>query len=140
MGDHPTQVNLHSEDARGEVEGSEGGRLPDMYVVVRNNELLKIRYIMIYRHESSAVKTERGIISTWVGQNRMLLLLLAYAAMLALIVGEEVAEKERLYELSSISLHPRKLSMQTACFIVIALINSALLSIYGMWLGIVFIY
>jgi len=83
--DHPTQVNLHSEDARGEVEGSEGGRLPDMYVVVRNNELLKIRYIMIYRHESSAIKTERGIILTWVGRNRMLLLLLAYAAMLALI-------------------------------------------------------
>ena len=24
-------MNLHSEDARGEVEGSEGGRLPDMY-------------------------------------------------------------------------------------------------------------
>ena len=92
-----------------------------------------------------------------VGQNRMLLLLLAYAAMLALIgtlwitfflykqpvshrfgqftVGEEVAQKERLYELSSTSLHPRKLSMQTAYFIVIALINSALLSIYGMWPG-----
>ena len=36
-------------------------------------------------------------------------------------VGEEVAQKERLYELSSISLHPRRLSMQTAYFIVIAL-------------------
>ena len=24
-------MNLHSADARGEVEGSEGGRLPDMY-------------------------------------------------------------------------------------------------------------
>ena len=45
-------------------------------------------------------------------------------------MGEEVAQKERLYELSSIPLHPRILSMQTACFIVIALINSALLSIY----------
>ena len=66
-----------------------------------------------------------------VGQNRMLLLLLAYAAMLALIgtlcitfsyqqsmpprfgqftVGEEVAQKERLLELSSTSLHPRRLS------------------------------
>merc|ERR1712200_130974 len=50
-------------------------------------------------------------------------------------VGEEVAQKERLYELSSTSLHPRKLSMQTAYFIVIALINSALLSNYGMWSG-----
>jgi len=83
--DHPTQVNLHSADARGEVEGSEGGRLPDMYVVVRNNELLKIRYIMIYRHETSALRAGRGIIAAWVGRNRMLLLLLAYAAMLALI-------------------------------------------------------
>jgi len=83
--DHPTQVNLHSADARGEVEGSEGGRLPDMYVVVRNNELLKIRYIMIYRHETSALRAGGGIIAAWVGQNRMLLLLLAYAAMLALI-------------------------------------------------------
>jgi len=83
--DHPTQVNLHSADARGEVEGSEGGRLPDMYVVVRNNELLKIRYIMIYRHETSALRAGRGIIAAWVGRNRMLLLLLAYAAMLAFI-------------------------------------------------------
>ena len=84
-------------------------------------------------------------------QNKMLLLLLAYAAMLALIgtlwitfflykqpvshrfgqftVGEEVAQKERFYELRSISLHPspRRLSMQIVCSIVIALINSALL-------------
>jgi len=83
--DHPTQVNLHSADARGEVEGSEGGRLPDMYVVVRNNELLKIRYIMIYRHETSALRAGRGIIAAWIGRNRLILLLLAYAAMLALI-------------------------------------------------------
>ena len=51
-------------------------------------------------------------------------------------MGEEVAQKERLYELSSISLAPRRLSMQTAYFIVIALINSALLIIYGMLSGI----
>ena len=33
--DHHHQVKLHSADERGEVEGSEGGRVPDMYVVVR---------------------------------------------------------------------------------------------------------
>ena len=42
-------MKLHSSDARGEVEGSEGGRVPDMYVVVRNNELLHIKYLLLYR-------------------------------------------------------------------------------------------
>ena len=41
--DHPS-VKLHTEDReRGAVEGSEGGRVPDKYIVVRNNELLHIR-------------------------------------------------------------------------------------------------
>ena len=41
--DHPS-VKLHTDDSeRGTVEGSEGGRVPDKYIVVRNNELLHIR-------------------------------------------------------------------------------------------------
>ena len=41
--DHPG-VKLYSEDrARGSVEGSVGGRVPDKYVLVRNNELAHIR-------------------------------------------------------------------------------------------------
>ena len=41
--DHPS-VKLYSEDrARGSVEGSVGGRVPDKYVLVRNNELAHIR-------------------------------------------------------------------------------------------------
>ena len=43
MLDHP-EVKLYSEDrARGSVEGSVGGRVPDKYVLVRNNELAHIR-------------------------------------------------------------------------------------------------
>ena len=47
--DHPS-VKLHTDDSeRGTVEGSEGGRVPDKYIVVRNNELLHIRssYCMV---------------------------------------------------------------------------------------------
>ena len=43
--DHPS-VKMFSEDQeRGRVEGSVGGRVPDKYMVVRNNELLHIRLV-----------------------------------------------------------------------------------------------
>lgn len=84
--DHPTQVKLHSSDeARGEVEGSEGGRVPDMYVVVRNNELLQIKYLLLYRHESSSLSLGSSRLVAWVGRHKMVLLLLAYTVMLGLI-------------------------------------------------------
>ena len=39
-------VKRYSEDSsKGRVEGSLGGRVPDKYVVVRNNELCNIRYV-----------------------------------------------------------------------------------------------
>jgi poly[ADP-ribose] polymerase 16 len=87
--------------ARGEVEGSEGGRVPDMYVVVRNDELLRVKYLLLYRQEAAAKgaltgpccrhETSRldwlggGRLLAWLGRHKMLLLLLAYAAMLAAI-------------------------------------------------------
>ncbi len=38
-------MKIHSEDpTRGRVEGSEGGQVPEKYIVVRNNDLLHIRY------------------------------------------------------------------------------------------------
>ena len=44
--DHATGVKMFSEDReRGAVAGSVGGRLPDKYILVRNNELLHIRLV-----------------------------------------------------------------------------------------------
>ena len=44
--DHATGVKMFSEDReRGAVAGSVGGRLPDKYILVRNNELLHIRWV-----------------------------------------------------------------------------------------------
>ncbi len=42
---HHESVKIHSEDPTwGRVEGSEGGQVPEKYIVVRNNDLLHIRY------------------------------------------------------------------------------------------------
>merc|ERR1719206_1677145 len=72
-------VKLHTEDReRGAVEGSEGGRVPDKYIVVRNNELLHIRYLLVYKHSSATYSLASN-------RNRMVLLMVAYVIMLALI-------------------------------------------------------
>jgi len=53
--DHPS-VKMYSEDLeRGKVEGSIGGRVPDKYMVVRNNELLHIR-VFQFSLDASMVK------------------------------------------------------------------------------------
>jgi len=45
--DHPS-VKMYSQDsARGLVEGSEGGRVPDKYILVRNNDLVHIRSVFV---------------------------------------------------------------------------------------------
>ncbi len=55
---HHESVKIHSEDpTRGRVEGSEGGQVPEKYIVVRNNDLLHIRYrtdiiIIMFRKSS----------------------------------------------------------------------------------------
>jgi len=83
--DHPS-VKLHTEDReRGAVEGSEGGRVPDKYIVVRNNELLHIRYLLVYKHSSATYSLASNRVMMFVNRNRMVLLLVAYVIMLALI-------------------------------------------------------
>jgi len=82
--DHPS-VKLHTEDReRGAVEGSEGGRVPDKYIVVRNNELLHIRYLLVYKHSTSPTLSNNWIVK-FINRHRMMLLLAAYMFMLALI-------------------------------------------------------
>jgi hypothetical protein len=42
---HHEDVKIHSEDpTRGRVEGSEGGQVPEKYIVARNNDLLHVRW------------------------------------------------------------------------------------------------
>ena len=88
--DHP-DVKLYSDDTnRGRIEGSEGGRVPDKYMVIRNNDLVNIRYILVYKHGLNprpAVGQPRS--SSWVSaqlyQHRMVLFHLAYILLLAAI-------------------------------------------------------
>jgi len=82
--DHPS-VKMYSEDLeRGKVEGSVGGRVPDKYMVVRNNELLHIRYLLVYKHGSGCA-ANTNLLGSFIADNKLLLLHLTYILMLALI-------------------------------------------------------
>jgi len=90
--DHPS-VKLYSEDrARGSVEGSVGGRVPDKYVLVRNNELAHIRYLLMYKHTAPASgvagasqSVNNNPIATFISNNKIVVLHLAYILLLAFI-------------------------------------------------------
>jgi len=83
--DHPS-VKLHTEDKdRGAVEGSEGGRVPDKYIVVRNNELLHIRYLLVYKHSSANTSLSSNWLVHFINRNKMVIMLGAYMAMLVFI-------------------------------------------------------
>lgn len=83
---HHRNVKIHTKDpGRGLVEGSEGGRVPEKYVVVRNNDLVHIRYLLVYQHQPPTSPTSSNIITTWVANNKMLLLLMGYALLLLAI-------------------------------------------------------
>ena len=84
-------MKLYSDDtSRGRAEGSEGGRVPDKYMVIRNNELVNIRYILVYKHGLNP-RPAGGQLrsSSWVSaqlyQHRMVLVHLAYILLLAAI-------------------------------------------------------
>jgi len=83
---HHQDVKVHTEEpGRGMVEDSEGGRVPEKYVVVRNNELVKIKYLLVYQHEPKVEATSSNAVMGWVKENKMIMLLLAYAFLLVCI-------------------------------------------------------
>jgi len=86
---HPS-VKIHSEcPTRGRVEGSEGGSIPQSYILVRDNQLLNIRYILLYGSETTSptvhASMPRNRFTTWVCSNKMAVLLLSYGLLLLLV-------------------------------------------------------
>jgi len=72
--------------AQGQVpEGSQGGKVPDKYLVVRNNELCNIRYLLVYQHSPLGKAASPNRLTAFLCRHKMILLLLTYAFMLASI-------------------------------------------------------
>ena len=40
--------NLKRTDSRSKISGSEGGEIPETYYVVRNNDVIRVKYLLLY--------------------------------------------------------------------------------------------
>ncbi|XP_064620970.1 protein mono-ADP-ribosyltransferase PARP16-like [Lineus longissimus] len=62
---------------RSRVAGSMGGDVPEKYYIVQNNELLRIKYVLVYAQHS-----QRSFRNSWCYQHRFALLMMSYVVML----------------------------------------------------------
>ncbi|CAB4059039.1 PARP16 [Lepeophtheirus salmonis] len=84
--DHPDVKMSSSDPSRGFIEGSEGGRVPDKYIVVRSNDLIINKYLFVYSRGNSKFQITRPNKSdgflTWIFSHKVALLFISYALIL----------------------------------------------------------
>lgn len=83
-------VKIHSDcPVKGYVKDSEGGSIPEHHILVRDNQLVHARYLMVYCGNKSAdgqVQSNKNRFIQWIASNKMLVVLLCYGLLL-LIIG-----------------------------------------------------
>uniref|UniRef100_H2YF11 Poly [ADP-ribose] polymerase n=1 Tax=Ciona savignyi TaxID=51511 RepID=H2YF11_CIOSA len=82
-----SKPTLRSRSSRSHIKGSEGGEIPEKYFIVRNDELVRVKYVAVY-----APKADKKFIAsilagtpTFFSRHRFLILMLLYVGALFLI-------------------------------------------------------
>lgn len=68
--------------------GSIGGSVPYNYYVVLNNDLVRVRYLLIYEQNSSSIKKtikKKSKLYDFFKQNKMMIMLVLYSLLLCFI-------------------------------------------------------
>ncbi|XP_071107834.1 protein mono-ADP-ribosyltransferase PARP16-like [Haliotis cracherodii] len=84
------QEKTGSEDgakkSRARVTGSMAGDVPEKYYVVRNNEVMRVRYLVVYAEKTKPKQTgvSRGHVS-WFQQNKFVVMMVVYVLLLLAI-------------------------------------------------------
>ncbi|KAH3840096.1 protein mono-ADP-ribosyltransferase PARP16-like isoform X2 [Dreissena polymorpha] len=71
--------------ARANAGPSEGGEVPEKYYVVQNNEVIRVKYILVYAQKSSSHISNSRSRKSWIKEHRFLLMVVAYAVILCSI-------------------------------------------------------
>nr|XP_039271056.1 protein mono-ADP-ribosyltransferase PARP16-like isoform X1 [Styela clava] len=82
---------------RSKIKGSEGGEIPEKYFVVRNDDLVRVKYLLLYCATSNPSKTEAdsSLIMNFIGRHQFLLSMLCYVILLLLA---SLCNSKRFYE------------------------------------------
>ncbi|OWF54131.1 mono [ADP-ribose] polymerase PARP16-like [Mizuhopecten yessoensis] len=80
--------NEQTNKKRAYAANSEGGDVPEKYYIVQNNDMLRIKYLLVYVEKASQQKREtqsRRWHNTWLFQHRFVLMIVLYVLLLALV-------------------------------------------------------
>ncbi|XP_064607887.1 protein mono-ADP-ribosyltransferase PARP16-like [Liolophura sinensis] len=69
--------------SRTRAPASMGGEVPEKYYVVTNNDMLRVKYLLVYGEKSSTRRSQQQ--TSWFSRHKFMLLLLLYVAILAAI-------------------------------------------------------
>ncbi|XP_060064065.1 protein mono-ADP-ribosyltransferase PARP16-like [Ylistrum balloti] len=73
---------------RAHAANSEGGDVPEKYYVVQNNDMLRIKYLLVYVEKTSQLtrtSTSQRWHNSWLYQHRFVLMIVLYMLLLALV-------------------------------------------------------
>ncbi|XP_005089757.1 protein mono-ADP-ribosyltransferase PARP16 [Aplysia californica] len=59
--------------------------VPEKYYVVQRNDVLRVKYLLLYKEESSQIQTTANTSSSWIRDNKFTLLMVAYVLLLVAI-------------------------------------------------------
>lgn len=69
--------------------GSIGGTVPDKYYVVLNSELVRVRYLLVYKHTADSEPAKElahtSLLICWLKKHKILILLILYILLLFFI-------------------------------------------------------
>lgn len=87
MIDHPSvKCQVKDNNNRSRAGDSMAGRVPDKYYVVQNNEVIRVKYLLVYCQKSVSQRGSTSAIRSWCFRHKFLLMMIVYALIL-IIVG-----------------------------------------------------
>ncbi|XP_061183406.1 protein mono-ADP-ribosyltransferase PARP16-like [Saccostrea echinata] len=87
MIDHPSvKCQVKDNNNRSRAGDSMAGQVPDKYYVVQNNEVIRVKYLLVYCQKSVSQRGSTSAIRSWCFRHKFLLMMIVYALIL-IIVG-----------------------------------------------------
>lgn len=64
---------------------SEGGDVPEKYYVVQNNEVIRVKYLLVFGYRTRPYRAHPSLHRSWISKHRFALMILVYIAILCAI-------------------------------------------------------
>ncbi|KAL3866472.1 hypothetical protein ACJMK2_043767 [Sinanodonta woodiana] len=71
--------------SRANARNSEGGEVPEKYYVVQNNDVIRVKYLLVYAHKSPVKRSDKFLQPAWLHKHRFAVMMVVYFLILCVI-------------------------------------------------------